>query len=431
MLDMQRGERLAVKVMEARRRMERDQALAETEILAVIERDIRHPHLMAPRRVYVEGNRIWIMFPLCRGGDLFHRLVTNGRGPESEAAAIVARLLSAVRALHEHGILHLDLKPENVLFPTEEDPTHVVLTDFGLSRKMHPSRRRGSRNSTEEQAEEDEEEGEKEEEEEEEEDQDYDLDYLSRLRYNLAFDEKINGTIGYMAPEVVLHKRYAPAADVWGLGVVLHILLVGYAPFQGNSHEQQQKQQQQQQQQAVLAAGGDCDADGSTSSLQSSHQEALDRSVRGEFVMDELDWARVSAPAKDLVRRMLTVEDDARITTEEALEHPWLHGHTDLHHSALPAPPLGRGDQGSATAAAAAAATAAPKDHQGRGPGRKEASAAASLSVPSSFREMLDTVMVHGSSFISSFTTPAAAPGVGTEPCSSSSSSSSSSMASS
>lgn len=60
--------------------------------------------------------------------------------------------------------------------------------------------------------------------------------------------------------------RHGPPADVWACGVVLHILLVGYAPFTGRTE-----------------------------------RETLDRSVRGEYAMDPLDWARISQDARDLV----------------------------------------------------------------------------------------------------------------------------------
>jgi len=413
MLDMRNGERLAVKVMHVRRRMERDQALAETDILALVRKRIQHPHLMAPRRIYVEGCRVWIMFPLCRGGDLLQRLVSRGRGSEAEAAVVVSRLLSAVQALHQHGVLHLDIKPENVLFVKEEDLSQVLLTDFGLSRKMQPTNRLGMRSSRygkgiikklevraavsecvagkegwggeEEEEEEEEEEGREEETEEgddneEKEDAEQDWDYLSRLRYNLAFDERVNGTIGYMAPEVILHKRYTPSADVWSLGVVLHICLVGYAPFQ---HQQQERQQE---------VGGSC----------SSHQDALERSVRGEFVMDELDWARISPAAKDLTRRMLTVDETARITIADALRHPWVQHCTKKGEGV---DTVGNGGKvrvvSSSVSAKKDQASFLPSNLQGHDSDHFDGGTTQPFS---SFRTLFDSAVVRGSSFLSSIT---------------------------
>lgn len=96
------------------------QAVAEVDILALVTRELPHvPELMGARRFYVEGNKVWVMFTLCRGGDLFQRVVSRGRLPEPEAAVLVERVLRAVDALHGKGVVHLDVKPENMLFTTD------------------------------------------------------------------------------------------------------------------------------------------------------------------------------------------------------------------------------------------------------------------------------------------------------------------------
>jgi len=48
--------------------------------------------------------------------------------------------------------------------------------------------------------------------------------------------ERLRGTIGYMAPEIIVRRQYTPAADVWAAGVVLYILLAGYPPFHSASN---------------------------------------------------------------------------------------------------------------------------------------------------------------------------------------------------
>jgi len=58
--------------------------------------------------------------------------------------------------------------------------------------------------------------------------------FMARMTRNLS--ERLRGTIGYMAPEIITHRQYGPAADVWAAGVVLYILLVGYPPFHSASN---------------------------------------------------------------------------------------------------------------------------------------------------------------------------------------------------
>lgn len=97
--------------------------MAEADILSLVTSELGHvPHLMGATRMYVEGNVLWIMFPLCRGGDLFQRVQERKRFAEPDAAVVFEGLLKAVGALHSRHVVHLDVKPENLLFETP-DPT--------------------------------------------------------------------------------------------------------------------------------------------------------------------------------------------------------------------------------------------------------------------------------------------------------------------
>lgn len=69
---------------------------------------------------------------LCEGGDLYARDPYT----EDEAARIVGAILSAVAFMHSHGVLHRDLKFENVLFVSQDPPSEIKLIDFGLSSKI-------------------------------------------------------------------------------------------------------------------------------------------------------------------------------------------------------------------------------------------------------------------------------------------------------
>ncbi|XP_008679475.1 calcium-dependent protein kinase 21 isoform X1 [Zea mays] len=99
---------------------------------------------------------------------------------------------------------------------------------------------------------------------------------------------EVVGSAYYMAPEV-LKRNYGPEVDVWSAGVILYILLCGVPPFWGDNDEKIA--------QAVL---------------------------RGNIDFNREPWPRVSANAKDLIRRMLDPNPSTRLTARQVLEHPWL-----------------------------------------------------------------------------------------------------------
>jgi len=96
------------------------------------------------------------------------------------------------------------------------------------------------------------------------------------------------GTISYVAPEV-LTKSYTSKCDLWSLGVIVFVLLAGYMPFQGRSDT-----------------------------------EILHAIRHGKYAMKTRCWSRVSEKARDFVQHLLVVWPDARMSAEQALEHPWI-----------------------------------------------------------------------------------------------------------
>lgn len=74
------------------------------------------------------------MFPLCTGGELYEHVIRRGHFTEFDAAKLMRDLISALHELHRHDILHLDIKPENIIFDTDAEDARIKLTDFGLSK---------------------------------------------------------------------------------------------------------------------------------------------------------------------------------------------------------------------------------------------------------------------------------------------------------
>ena len=97
--------------------------------------------------------------------------------------------------------------------------------------------------------------------------------------------DKLRGTVGYMSPELILLGVQCKGTDVWAAGVVLYILICGMPPF-----------------------------------YSKSNRETLELSARGCYSMEGREWDGISEDAKDLIRRMLTVDLAKRITTAEILQ---------------------------------------------------------------------------------------------------------------
>ena len=264
------GKRWALKEMEIKNTAQMQMALAEAEMLKEIMENISHPNIMHIEKVFQVGLKFYLVFPLCTGGELYEHVIRRGHFSEQDAAVIMHDLASGLLALHERDILHLDIKPENILFENDDDDSRIKITDFGLSKVFNPQEKEQSlrRNVS--------------------------VDDMAKKLKNFQESgvlqrDRLRGTVGYMSPELILAGVSSAATDVWAAGVVLYILLCGHPPFQSKSN-----------------------------------REILERSARGQFSLEGKEWESVSESAKDLVRKMLTVDPEKRITVANILQHPWI-----------------------------------------------------------------------------------------------------------
>ncbi|MFF2650986.1 serine/threonine-protein kinase [Streptomyces sp. NPDC058045] len=144
---------------------------------------IDHPSVVTMHDVVVEGGKPWVVMELVHGQSLADRLREGTLDPR-EAARVGLAVLGALTAAHEAGVLHRDVKPDNVLLGRGE---RVVLTDFGIAQV----------------------EGEQ----------------------GLTETGGFVGSPEFIAPERVLGRRPGPASDLWSLGVVLYVAAEGVSPF--------------------------------------------------------------------------------------------------------------------------------------------------------------------------------------------------------
>jgi tRNA A-37 threonylcarbamoyl transferase component Bud32 len=164
---------------------DRDRLLAEGRILAQLE----HPNLARVFDLDLHEDRVFLVMEYVRGRTL-EQCAREGRLAPRQAAALVAKVARALAVAHARGVTHHDLKPRNILIDETGEPR---LIDFGLARV---------RDAWEEDA---------------------------------VASGAVWGTAAYMAPEQARGEveRVGPCSDVFGLGAVLHMLLVGAPPFAG------------------------------------------------------------------------------------------------------------------------------------------------------------------------------------------------------
>jgi len=186
------SQRVAIKVAS------RDEIFKEYNMLSSLD----HPNILRVSKVLFEvpasmrgkpHHEHAMVMDFMEGGDLVDLLAThNGRIPQKMAMKFLVQLLSAVNYLHQRGISHRDIKPDNLLF--DASVSNLVLADFGLAEFCDP---------------------------------------------NNALCGS-TGSLVYCAPEILRGKSYRGAeADIWSVGVVFYCMLTGCIPWEGENINQQ------------------------------------------------------------------------------------------------------------------------------------------------------------------------------------------------
>src|SRR6188508_229710 len=179
--------RVAIKLMH------RDIA-ADSDQLERFRREARsvaqlsHPHIVGVIDAGEDDGRPYIVFEYVEGETLKERIRRMGSLPIDEAVAYAIEIARALGAAHARGIVHRDIKPQNVLIDEEGS---AKVTDFGIARSMDDS--------------------------------------------GLTAEGRVLGTTDYVSPEQALGHDVNGQSDIYSLGIVLYEMLTGDVPFHGEN----------------------------------------------------------------------------------------------------------------------------------------------------------------------------------------------------
>lgn len=185
-VDLRLGRPVAAKVMDERYVNDsvfRQRFRREARAMA----QLSHPNLLNVYDFGSDGDHLYLVMELIRGGTLRELLAERGPMPPHAATAVVRNVLTGLSVAHSAGMVHRDIKPDNVLI---NDNHQVKLADFGLVRAA------------------------------------------SR---DVSGTDKIVGTVAYLSPEQVEGTEIDSASDVYSAGILLFELLTGTTPFSGDT----------------------------------------------------------------------------------------------------------------------------------------------------------------------------------------------------
>ena len=183
-IDNKTGRAYAAKFIKCSTPKDRQDVVHEAEIMNTV----RHKRLLRLQDFFQTPTEMVLVMELVTGGELFEKVVEDEFISEIEVSNYMKQILEGIQHMHQQEVLHLDLKPENIML-IRPDSKQIKLIDFGLARKYNP-------------------------------------------KENLKV---MFGTPEFVAPEVIKYERITPATDMWSIGVIAYILMSGLSPFMGDT----------------------------------------------------------------------------------------------------------------------------------------------------------------------------------------------------
>ena len=223
-------------------------SLDEQEIRNEIDilKKLSHPNIVKIYEFYISNSHYYIVTEFCRDGELFSYI--KNKYSERQLAVLFYQVFSGLWYLHDNKILHRDIKLENIMisqkekdYETGEELFWVKIIDFGTAKIFEKNKK----------------------------------------------EKDVVGSSYYIAPEV-LQQNYNEKCDTWSVGVILYMMLVGRAPFDGKDDE-----------------------------------EIILKINSADYNSKEPKLMKHSPEVRDLVSKLLEKDTDKRYSAREAIAHPW------------------------------------------------------------------------------------------------------------
>ncbi|XP_071792544.1 myosin light chain kinase, smooth muscle-like [Asterias amurensis] len=174
---------LAAKFIKAEKPADKKECEHEIEIMMVLQ----HPKLLQLYDAFATGNNMVMILEYVSGGELFERVIDESFDlTEKEVTFFMRQICEGVKFMHAQKVLHLDMKPENILC-VRKNSNKIKIIDFGLAQVM-----------------------------------------TKGLKVSC-------GTPEFLAPEVVSYDEVSYTTDMWAVGVICYVLLSGLSPFMGDN----------------------------------------------------------------------------------------------------------------------------------------------------------------------------------------------------
>ena len=226
----------------------KENEIDEMEIKNEIDilKKLDHPNIVKILEFYSTEKAYYIITDYCSCGELYNQI--KHQYTENQLAVLFYQLFSGLCYLHANNIVHRDLKLENILISeierdkeTNKNLFWIKIIDFGTAKIFEKNKS----------------------------------------------EKAVVGSSYYIAPEV-LQKHYNEKCDTWSAGVILYMLIVGRAPFDGKDDD-----------------------------------EIIENISKGEFNSKHRKLVSASNEVQDLVQKLLEVDPVRRLSAAQALKHPW------------------------------------------------------------------------------------------------------------
>ncbi|XP_068565706.1 serine/threonine-protein kinase 17A [Cebidichthys violaceus] len=188
------GHEYAAKFMRKRRKGQ-DCRMEIIHEIAVLELATASPRVVNLHQVYEMASEMVLVLEFAAGGEIFNQCVSDEEDEafsEEDVKRLMRQILEGVSFLHQNNVVHLDLKPQNVLLTSSSPLGDIKIVDFGLSRMVSSHQ---------------------------------------ELR-------EIMGTPEYVAPEILNYEPISTATDMWSAGVLAYVMLTGISPFLGENKQE-------------------------------------------------------------------------------------------------------------------------------------------------------------------------------------------------